>query len=102
MCYGIPNGYTLIATLTGEAQLSESLNIVEYSYKGANIWSVKIRKNIAMNFPVFVVSTSGQVLIREQMFCGDNELSLDSLSPGFYVINVLVSEQKYPKLVRVE
>lgn len=102
MGYGIPNGYKLIATLTGEAQISESLNIVEYSYKGENIWSVKIRENIAMNFPVFVVSTSGQVLIREQMFCGDNELSLDSLSPGFYVINVLVSEQKYPKLVRVE
>ena len=55
MGYGIPNGYKLIATLTGEAQISESLNIVEYSYKGENIWSVKSRENIAINVPVFVV-----------------------------------------------
>ena len=97
--YGIPNVFFKFPTELDDKPVSCP---VEYNYKGDNLWNISIKENLENKFPVYVVSTSGQIVMKDIIFKGENELSLDTLTPGFYVINVLISEQKYPKLIRVE
>jgi hypothetical protein len=78
--------------VTGLEDIDESI-INIFPNPARNILNIQLNENMGETL-IFITDTQGKTMLSEQLHHGSNEVSIDALSPGVYILQIEYAQNK--------